>query len=132
MQSVHVAVAVIVNDKKEVLLALRSIEQHQGGLWEFPGGKVEMGESVYEALIREICEELNVTITAAEPLTTVSHDYDDKSVLLDVWNVNDFQGTPKGQEGQKIRWCAIDDLRSEELPAANEPIISAIHANFMV
>ncbi|PCH66032.1 MAG: hypothetical protein COC04_00400 [Gammaproteobacteria bacterium] len=130
MKTVHVAVAVIVNDKKEVLLALRAMDQHQGGLWEFPGGKVEQGESVNEALIREIREELNVFITAAEPLTSVSHDYGDKSVLLDVWSVSDFQGTPQGHEGQKIRWCAIADLRCEDFPAANASIISAIHANF--
>ena len=130
MKTVHVAVAVIVNNKKEVLLALRAMDQHQGGLWEFPGGKVEQGESVYKALIREIREELNVFITAAAPLTCVSHDYGDKSVLLDVWSVNAFQGTPQGHEGQKIRWCAIDDLRCEDFPAANAPIISAIHANF--
>jgi len=131
MQTVHVAVAVIMNDKKEVLLALRAMEQHQGGLWEFPGGKVEKGESVFEALIREVREELNVSIVDAEPFTTVSHDYSDKTVLLDVWYVNDYLGTPQGHEGQKIRWCAIDDLRHEEFPAANVPIISAIHASLI-
>jgi 8-oxo-dGTP diphosphatase len=129
MQTVQVAVAIILNDEDKVLLALRSPEQHQGGLWEFPGGKVEAGESVNEALKREIREELNITITAAEPLLPVKHDYSDKSVCLDVWWVTDFQGTPQGHEGQKIRWCAICDLQEDEFPAANAPIISAIQAN---
>lgn len=132
VKTVHVAVAVIVNDHDEVLLALRSPEQHQGGLWEFPGGKVEAGESVNEALKREIREELNITITAAAALTSVKHDYNDKSVWLDVWSVTDFQGTPQGHEGQKIRWCAIHDLQEDEFPAANAPIISAIQAKFSV
>jgi 8-oxo-dGTP diphosphatase len=132
MDNVHVAVAVILNDEGEVLVALRSPEQHQGGLWEFPGGKVEEAESVYQALIREAQEELNITITAAEPLSYVSHDYDDKTVLLDVWCVTGFQGTPQGYEGQKIRWCAIDDLQQEDFPAANVPIISAIQTKFSV
>ena len=132
VQTIQVAVAVILNDKDEVLLAFRSLEQHQGGLWEFPGGKVETGESVIEALTREIREELNVVIIAAEPLISVNHDYSDKTVLLDVWYVADFQGTPQGHEGQKIRWCAIHDLQKDEFPAANAPIISAIRAKFSV
>jgi len=132
VKTVHVAVAVILNDKNEVLLALRTPEQHQGGLWEFPGGKKENDESVYQALIREIKEELNITITDAEPLILVDHDYDDKTVLLDVWCVAGFQGTPRGHEGQKIRWCAINYLLENEFPAANAPIISAIQAKFNV
>lgn len=129
VKTVHVAVAVILNDQDEVLLALRSPDQHQGGLWEFPGGKVEAGESVNEALKREIKEELNITIITTRALTSVKHDYSDKSVWLDVWSVTDFQGTPQGHEGQKIRWCAIHDLQEDEFPAANGPIISAVHAN---
>jgi len=129
---VHVAVAVMVNNDREVLLALRQQHQHQGGLWEFPGGKVEHEESVFDALCREIREEVNVSISQASPLTTVAHDYGDKSVLLDVWLVEKFDGTPIGQEGQAIRWCPIDNLQFEVFPAANLPIISAIQANYAV
>ena len=124
--SVHVAVAVIVNSEKEVLLALRHLHQHQGGLWEFPGGKVEVDESVYDALLREIREELAVTIQAAKPLIKIAHDYQDKSVLLDVWTVDEFAGTPQGQEGQTLRWCSIADLVDDDFPAANVAIIKAL------
>ena len=123
---VHVAVAIIKNAEKQVLLALRQAHQHQGGLWEFPGGKVEQDESVFDALVREIKEELAVTILAAKPLTTLSHEYSDKSVLLDVWCVDAFSGTPHGREGQSLRWCDITDLIDDEFPAANVGIIKAL------
>tara|TARA_R110002049_G_scaffold220777_5_gene392335 strand:- start:1082 stop:1477 length:396 start_codon:yes stop_codon:yes gene_type:complete len=125
---IHVAVATIVNADNEVLLALRQAHQHLGNLWEFPGGKVETGEAVYDALKREVLEELAITVIAAKPLLTVSHDYDDRSVLLDVWHVDKFDGTPNGQEGQKLQWCAIADLADIEFPSANVPIISALQA----
>ena len=130
MQVVHVAVAVILNSQQEVLLAFRQAHQHQGGLWEFPGGKVNAGESVYNTLVREINEELGVEVTAAEALIKVSHDYVDKSVLLDVWHVVNFSGIPIGREGQQLRWCAIDDLNAIDFPAANTPIISAVQSQF--
>jgi len=124
--TVHVAVAVIVNSGNEVLIALRHLHQHQGGLWEFPGGKVETGETVFNALVRETQEELAVTIQAAKPLIKIAHDYGDKSVLLDVWTVSEFTGTPQGQEGQALRWCGITDLVDDDFPAANAAIINAL------
>ncbi len=123
---VHVAVAVIVNPQQEVLLALRQVHQHQGDLWEFPGGKVESGETVYDALVRETQEELDVTITQATPLLQIQHDYDDKSVLLDVWQVSDYNGLPAGQEGQILRWCPVPELNPDDFPAANVAIIKAL------
>ncbi|NQZ54773.1 MAG: 8-oxo-dGTP diphosphatase MutT [Piscirickettsiaceae bacterium] len=126
---VHVAVAVIVNAKQEVLLALRHAHQHQGNLWEFPGGKVDSNESVYDALLREIVEELDVVITSAQPLLEVTHKYNDKSVLLDVWLVDKFEGSPKGKEGQQLRWCPIVALNVADFPAANVPIITRLQSN---
>jgi 8-oxo-dGTP diphosphatase len=125
---IHVAVATIVNADNEVLLALRQAHQHLGNLWEFPGGKVEADETVYAALKREIWEELAITVIAAKPLLTVSHDYEDRSVLLDVWHVDKFDGTPHGQEGQRLQWCAISNLVDIDFPSANVPIISALQA----
>ena len=123
---VHVAVAVIVNTEQAVLLALRQAHQHQGGLWEFPGGKVEAGEAVYDALVREAKEELDIMITQATPLLQIQHDYADKSVLLEVWKVNDYNGLPTGQEGQRLRWCPVSELNPDDFPAANVAIIKAI------
>lgn len=125
---VHVAVAVIVNAKQEVLLALRQSHQHQGNLWEFPGGKVDSNESVYDALVREAIEELGIIITAAQPMIEITHRYNDKAVLLDVWQVEYFEGTPKGQEGQKLRWCPVSELVATDFPAANAEIITVLQA----
>jgi 8-oxo-dGTP diphosphatase len=125
MSQIHVAVGVIVQ-KQQVFIALRKPEQHQGNLWEFPGGKVEAGESAFQALKREIKEELAIDIHSAEPLISISHDYGDKTVLLDVWWSDAFDGTPIGQEGQITKWVDISALHQYEFPAANKAIIESI------
>ncbi|MCL4315728.1 MAG: Nudix family hydrolase [Gammaproteobacteria bacterium] len=122
----HVAAAVIFNQRGEVLLALRPAHKHQGGLWEFPGGKVEAAENVLEALKRELHEELGITIMRARPLIRIPHHYPDKSVLLDVWRVDAFHGEPHPKEGQRIEWVAQDKLAQREYPAANLPILNAV------
>lgn len=126
MKLVHVAVGVIVNSDGNILIAKRPDNSHQGGLWEFPGGKVEPGESLFAALKRELYEELAIDISATEPLIKIRHDYGDKQVLLDVHKVVAFSGQPIGNEGQPIQWVAPADLHQYEFPAANRPIISAI------
>ncbi|HEY7774222.1 MAG TPA: Nudix family hydrolase [Marinagarivorans sp.] len=123
--SVHVAVGVIIKDN-HVLLARRAKHQHQGGLWEFPGGKVEDGERVSDALVRELHEELAITATSMQPLIQIHHDYGDKTVLLDVWTVSRFDGCPTGCEGQPIEWVDTGRLNDYAFPAANQPIVSAI------
>ena len=122
---IHVAVGVIIKDN-HVLLAQRAKHQHQGGLWEFPGGKVEDGERVSDALVRELREELAITATCMQPLIQIHHDYGDKSVLLDVWTVSRFDGCPTGCEGQPIEWVDKRHLNDYAFPAANQPIVSAI------
>ena len=123
---IHVAVAVIKNPRQEVLVALRRPDSHQGGLWEFPGGKVEEGESVFTALQREIQEELDLSISAAFPFIKISHDYGDKRVLLDVWQVTEFGGTAIGREGQQIQWLPPVDMQEQDFPAANRRIIDLL------
>lgn len=125
MNYVHVAAAVICNDQGQVLIAKRSADKHQGGLWEFPGGKVEADEDVLAALVRELHEEIGVEVRQARPLIRVRHDYPDKSVLLDVWRVDGFSGEPRGREGQLVEWCSVDKLSERGFPAANRPIIAA-------
>ncbi|MBU2710238.1 Nudix family hydrolase [Zooshikella harenae] len=125
-KSVHVAVAVIVNTSGEVLIAKRASHQHQGDKWEFPGGKVESGEEVTEALVRECQEELNITVKPSRRLIAITHDYGDKCVMLDVWYVDHLSGQPVGLEGQPIRWVTMDELWSYTFPSANKPIIHAI------
>jgi 8-oxo-dGTP diphosphatase len=121
----HVVAAVIVNGAHQVLLARRPLDRHQGGLWEFPGGKVEPGEDPREALARELHEELGITVRAARPLIKVRHAYADKTVLLDVWRVSSFSGEPHGREGQPIAWVAPEELPHRDYPAANLPIVTA-------
>ena len=91
---VHVAVGVLFNACGEVLITRRPDHLHQGGLWEFPGGKVEPGEQVRTALERELKEELGVEVLDARPLIRIHHVYDDRQVLLDVWRIKDYAGQP--------------------------------------
>ena len=124
---IHVAVGVLLNDNHEVLIALRSAESHQGGLWEFPGGKVEEGESVERALNREFEEELGISVQVCTELTQIMHEYADKSVMLDVWRIEKSSGTPQGREGQVIEWRALSKLRAVDFPKANERIIRLLN-----
>ena len=122
---VHVAAAAIWNSKRELLIAKRPDDKHQGGLWEFPGGKVEPGETVLDALSRELDEELGIRLTQAEKLIEVPYHYPDKSVLLDVYSITAFEGEPWGKEGQPVSWVKLDELDGYEFPAANKPILDA-------
>lgn len=124
---IHVAVAVIVRAGK-VLIARRPDHVHQGGLLEFPGGKVEPGETVQQALVREIAEEtgLQVPVGSLQPVIGIRHDYGDKCVFLDVWETAAATGEPEGREGQAIEWRQPDELVDGDFPAANRPIIRAL------
>jgi 8-oxo-dGTP diphosphatase len=126
MAIIHVAVAVIVNEQNQVLIALRQAHQHLGGLWEFPGGKVEENETTEVALAREIKEELGIEIHKAVPLIEIEHNYQDKSVLLDVWLTTDFVGEVQSMEGQRVQWCPIPLLSDYRFPTANKAIIETI------
>ena len=122
----HVAAGVLENARGEILVARRFDHAHQGGLWEFPGGKVEAGEDVRAGLARELAEELGITVDAARPLIRVRHDYPGRSVLLDVWRVTAWQGRIHGREGQELEWLAADGLPELLMPAADVPIVRAV------
>ncbi|MEM9256053.1 MAG: NUDIX domain-containing protein, partial [Pseudomonadota bacterium] len=99
---VHVAVGVIVNGDGQILISRRDAGVHQGGLWEFPGGKREAGEDITAALARELEEELGIVPSRATPLLEVAHDYGDKQVLLDVYVVWEHTGSAHSREGQPL------------------------------
>ena len=123
---IHVAVGVVLNEHQQILIALRPEHTHQGGLWEFPGGKLEADETVQAALVRELKEELAIEPTAFRPLLNIEYDYTEKTVLLDVWWVDQFAGEARGCEGQPIRWVNAAALSDYAFPEANAPILAAI------
>jgi 8-oxo-dGTP diphosphatase len=125
MKQVHVAVGVVRRDST-FFICKRAEHQHQGGKWEFPGGKVESGESVEQALDRELQEEIGIGVVASTPLIEIAHEYPDKNVLLSVLLVRDFSGEPFGKEGQLHRWAELSELKTIDFPEANIAIVEAI------
>lgn len=125
-EAVRVAVGVVSRATGEILIALRGKEKHQGNLWEFPGGKVEEGESVADALARELYEELNIIVRKARPLIEIRHSYSEVSVHLSVCEVREYSGEAISREGQAIQWVPLDKLSSYEFPAANRAILNAL------
>lgn len=124
-QVVHVAVGVIYREQ-QIFLTKRLQKAHQGGKWEFPGGKVEQNETVAQALARELKEEIAIDVLSCQPLTVIEHDYGDKKVCLDVYIVDQFLNEPSAQEGQEQAWTHIDNLTALDFPAANAEIVTLI------
>jgi 8-oxo-dGTP diphosphatase len=123
---IDVAVAVVRNSAGDVLITKRRDDAHQGGLWEFPGGKREDHESIAAALRRELQEELAIELLGHHLLLEVEHDYGDKRVRLAVHLVDAFRGEPHPCEGQPMRWVAPADLGDFSFPAANAPIVQRL------
>ncbi|MFT6506016.1 MAG: 8-oxo-dGTP diphosphatase [Colwellia polaris] len=126
---VHVAVGVIKREDK-IFLTKRLAASHQGGKWEFPGGKVEANETVHQALHRELKEEVAIDTLSCTPLMQISHDYGDKKVLLDVFVVDNFTGDAKALEGQQSGWFALSEFEGLNFPAANQSIIEKLNQVF--
>ncbi|MEJ2631627.1 MAG: Nudix family hydrolase [Acidihalobacter sp.] len=125
ISELHVAVGVIEHAGR-YLLTRRRVDAHEGGRWEFPGGKFEAGESAHSALARELREELGIEVLGSEPLIEIPFSYPELDVHLHVRRVTDYQGVPEGREGQPLRWYVQDELPGLELPAANRGILAAI------
>jgi len=129
---VPVVALALFDEQGRVLVQQRSQHKHQGGLWEFPGGKVEAGESAQAALRREIIEELGVDITMAADkprrLIRLRHDYPDKTVDLDVWLVTDggLAAAVRAREAQPLCWLKPDHLLELPMPAADRPVVNAL------
>lgn len=120
-----VAACALVDADGRVLLAQRPEGKTLAGLWEFPGGKVEPGETPEETLIRELDEELGIRtkIACLAPLTFASHTYDDFHLLMPLYVCRRFEGTAHGREGQAIKWVRPKALREYPMPPADEPLI---------
>lgn len=126
-KSVRVAAGIVLKDA-QVFLTKRAEHAHQGGKWEFPGGKVEQGESLEQALSRELTEEIGITVLQSSEFMTITHDYPDKKVVLDFIKVTDFSGQPRGCEGQLFQWFNLTDLAQLDFPAANKAVIEKLLA----
>jgi len=121
------AVALIDRDSR-VLLAQRPEGKSMAGLWEFPGGKVEHGETPETALIRELEEELGIGTWASclAPLTFASHTYESFHLLMPLFACRKWEGTPASREGQALRWVRPNDLRDYPMPAADLPLVPVL------
>ena len=119
-----VAVALVDADKR-ILLSQRPEGKQLAGLWEFPGGKLDPGERPEAALIRELREELGISVKEAclAPLTFASHAYEDFHLLMPLYICRRWEGVPRGMEGQNLAWARINDLRNYPMPPADEPLI---------
>lgn len=121
-----VVAAIIRATDGRVLLARRPEHKHQGGRWEFPGGKVEANETLHHALARELDEELGLQVSSSEPFMTVDHRYPNLHVRLHFREVTAWQGEAHGREGQPINWFTLAELATLSFPAANRPIVRAL------
>jgi len=125
VKRIPVAAAGIRGTDGKILMARRADKQHQGGSREFPGGPGGPAEAAAAARGRALPEQRSIVVTAARPLIKIKHDYPDKQVLLDVWEVSSFTGEPHGAEGQPLAWVSQRELAEYEFPAANRPIVAA-------
>jgi 8-oxo-dGTP diphosphatase len=128
MKTVLVSAVALIDIDGRVLLAQRPEGKSMAGLWEFPGGKVEPGETPEVALIRELQEELGIDTWASclAPLTFASHSYNDFHLLMPLFACRKWDGIVQGLEGQALKWVRASDLRDYPMPAADIPLISIL------
>jgi len=125
MKQVHVVAGVLRDLRGRILLARRTLGRELAGLWEFPGGKVERGESPEAALVRELREELGIAVTVGAPVVCVAHEDVDKRLLLDVREVS-HSGRPRGLEGQALAWVPLHKLSDYPMPPADRPVVEEL------
>jgi 8-oxo-dGTP diphosphatase len=123
---IHVIAGAISDAQGRVLIAQRPRGRHMAGRWEFPGGKLDSGEEAYAGLKRELAEELGVVVREARPLIRLRHEYPDRRVLLDVWQVTAYDGEPQALEAQALAWARPDELPKHDLLEADRAIVTAL------
>jgi 8-oxo-dGTP diphosphatase len=123
---VHVVAAVLADARGRILLARRTAGRDLAGAWEFPGGKVEQGETTFQALDRELHEELGIRIHGMDPLISVPQIYHDKRIVLEVFRISRFSGKPKGLENQALAWSPPEKLHTYPMPPADRPVVAAL------
>ena len=123
---IEVAAGILTDAQGRVLLMQRLPGKHLAGLWEFPGGKIEPGETVTQALVRELEEELGVEVHGSTPVISIPWDYAEKSVRLHALRITGWRGEPRAREGHPLRWVGLRDMDAAEMPAADAPILAAL------
>lgn len=125
---VTVSAVVMVDVEGRILIAQRPEGKNMAGLWEFPGGKIEDGETPERALIRELKEELNIDTTESclAAFTFASHTYEDFHLLMPVYLCRKWDGTMQPREGQNLKWVKIEELKNYPMPPADEPLLAMI------
>jgi 8-oxo-dGTP diphosphatase len=125
MKILHVSAAALIDIDGRVLLTQRPEGKSMAGLWEFPGGKIEDGETPEQALIRELHEELGINTWSSclAPLTFASHTYEDFHILMPLFACRKWEGIPHGKEGQNLKWVRPNQLKDYPMPPADEPIV---------
>jgi|TARA_B110000908_G_C10150740_1_gene401216 8-oxo-dGTP diphosphatase len=128
MKMVLVSAVALIDVDGRVMLAQRPPGKSMAGLWEFPGGKVEVGETPEVALIRELQEELGIDTWASclAPLTFASHSYDDFHLMMPLFACRKWEGTPQAREGQTLKWVKPAEMRDYPMPAADIPLIAVL------
>jgi 8-oxo-dGTP diphosphatase len=121
----QVVVGLIINPQGQLLIAQRTKGDY-AGLWEFPGGKVEINETPLDALIREMDEELGIHVTHAEPFTQLNYSYSEKTVFLDVWKILQYKNEAYGKEGQAVDWISKQEVSQRKFLAGAYPIIEKV------
>lgn len=124
--SIHVVAGVITDARGRILLARRAPGRELAGLWEFPGGKVDPGETPEAALARELHEELGIEVEVGAPLMVVPHRTPSRRLHLDVRHIRAWRGTPKGCEGQALAWVQPQRLARYDMPAPDHPVVAAL------
>ena len=125
-EPIQVVAGILSDAHGRVLVAERERGTHLAGTWEFPGGKVEPGETAGAALRRELHEELGVVVGSIEPLISVPWRYPGKAIVLHAFRVHDFRGIPQGRQQQSIRWLSPDEAARVPMPPPDLPIVTAL------
>ena len=118
----EISIGLIRNEKGEYLISLRDENIHQGGKWEFPGGKLDELETAQEALYRELQEEVSITVINAALFERFTFDYEDKRLILNFYLVTNFSGQARSKIGQAIKWVSLDKLLNYDFPKANKKV----------
>ncbi|MFP5595972.1 8-oxo-dGTP diphosphatase MutT [Kluyvera sp. 142486] len=128
MKILQISVGIIRNTAGEIYITQRAADAHMAHKWEFPGGKIEAGETPQDAVIRELQEEVGIAATSLHQFDKLEYQFPDRHITLWFWLVDGWEGEPWGKEGQPGRWVAQQELVAEEFPPANAPVIEKLIA----